>query len=275
MLDTTFVNEGRLTANSGAVSEFAALEVIPYIKKIGKQGGMVESPAGASVFIPPNTLKEETEISVAIAHPPGAEQTDKLVSKIFDFQPGVLIFQKPAKLTLPYENTENNLQETQFSLYFWDAFQEKWISAGGKVNRDSPTVSTVEQKVTASVNHLATYAIMESKTLPPPDKLDILDLKLTPEVFYAPEINRLTIEYNLATKNADEAEVTIKIYDFRSKLVRMLLNKEPRSRGPNAEQWDGKDEDGRHVRNGRYIVVVIAKESGDTIAGKKLLVVFK
>ena len=257
---------------------------------------MVESPAGASVFIPPNALKEETEISVAIAHSPGVEPQRhsptasavreplvyKRASKIFDFQPAGLIFQKPAKLALPYGNTENNLQETQFSLYFWDAFQEKWISAGGKVNRDSPDSSTasavgstVGKKVTASVNHLATYAIMESKTPPPPDRLDILDLKLTPEVFYAPETNRLTIEYNLTTKNADEAEVTIKIYDFRSKLVKTLLNREPRSKGLNAEQWDGKDEDGRHVRNGRYIVVVVAKESDDTVTRKKLLVVFK
>ncbi|MFQ6043551.1 MAG: hypothetical protein ACE5PV_22080, partial [Candidatus Poribacteria bacterium] len=169
------------------------------------------------------------------------------------------------------------LDETKLSLYFWDSFQEKWIRAGGKVD-------TVKKTVTASVNHLAPYTIMESKTEPSKQKkLDISDIKLTPPVLYAPETNRLTIEYNLSLRSkadlagasTEQAEVTVKIYDILGRLIATPLNSVARYAGKNAERWNGIDKDGRTVRNGRYIIAIIAKDESNTVAKKKLLVVFK
>ena len=155
------------------------------------------------------------------------------------------------------------------SLYFWDLFQEKWIRAGGKID-------TTKKTVTASVNHLGSYIIMESKTEPPIQKeLDISDIKLTPQVFYAPEVNRLTIEYNLTVGSTEWAKVTINIYDILGRLIATPLDSAPRYTGRNAEQWDALDKDDRTVRNGRYIVVIIAESGENRIAKKKLLVVFK
>ena len=284
LYQATFVEKGRLLATSGTVSAEVAIEILPISQKIGKQGGHVNSPADAFLIIPPGALKDETEISIAIIHPLTTD-TSNSQSKVsfvdyFDFQPGGLIFKKPAQLSISYADAMNKsnstsgeetttIDETKLSLYFWDSFQEKWIRAGGKVD-------TVKKTVTASVNHLAPYTIMESKTEPPAQrKLDISDIKLTPQVFYAPETNRLTIEYNLAVGSAEQAEVTVNIYDILGRLIATPLDSVPRYAGKHAEQWDGIDKDDRTVRNGRYIVVIIAKAGSDTVARKKLLVVFK
>ncbi|MBI1926140.1 hypothetical protein HYR99_18050, partial [Candidatus Poribacteria bacterium] len=106
-------------------------------------------------------------------------------------------------------------------------------------------------------------------------ELRIDGVKLTPPVLYAPETNRLTIEYLLNAPDTDEANVTLKIYDFRDERVVTLLERVPRRIGRNAEQWDGRVENGETVRNGRYVLVLIAEAGGRTVAEKKLLVVFK
>ncbi|MFQ6042814.1 MAG: hypothetical protein ACE5PV_18305, partial [Candidatus Poribacteria bacterium] len=222
LYQATFVGKGRLLATANRVSAEAALEVAPISKKIGKQGGRLDSPANASLSIPPNALTDETGISISIIHPLITDMHDSSSETLFvdhfDFQPRGLIFKKPAQLSLSYTDAmnksnpisgegSNTVDETKLSLYFWDSFQEKWIRAGGKVD-------IVKKTVTASVNHLAPYTIMESKAEPPAKKnLDISDIKLTPKVFYAPETNRLTIEYNLAVASAEPAYVTINIYD--------------------------------------------------------------
>jgi hypothetical protein len=280
LYQATFVGQGRLLATSDSVSAEVTIEVAPVWQKIGKQGGRVASPANASLSIPPDALKDETEISIAIIHSlitdkPGSS-AETLVVDHFDFQPRGLIFKKPAQLSISYGNTINTStsdegtmtrDETKLSLYFWDSFQEKWLRAGGKVN-------VTQKTVTASVNHLAPYTIMASKTeLPAPRKLDISDVKLTPPVLYSPETNRLTIEYNLAS--AGQAEVTVKIYDILGRLIATPLTSVPRYPGKNAEQWDGIDQDDKTVRNGRYILVIIAQDGNNTVAKKKLLVVFK
>ena len=281
LYQATFVGEGRLLATAGRISAEAAIEVTPLSKKIGKQGGRLDSPANTSLSIPPNALTGETEISIAIIHPLITDMPDSSSETFFvdhfNFRPRGLIFKKPAQLSISYEDAINRansgrdttVDETKLSLYFWDSFQEKWIRAGGKVD-------TMKKTVAASVNHLAPYTIMESKTKPSKQKkLDISDIKLTPSVFYAPETNRLTIEYNLVVGSAEQAEVTVKIYDILGRMIATPLTSAPRYPGRNAEQWDGVDKDDKRVRNGRYIVVIIAKDGSNTVAKKKLLVVFK
>ena len=270
LLAATFVGAGSLIATASDQSAEVRVEVTPLSEKIGREGGLIESPTNASISIPSGALKDETGISIAIIKPPSTVAITQRISDVIDFQPRGLTFRKPVKLTLSYEKSKIEGMENEsskLSLYFWDAFQEKWVRSGGRAEN---------QSVTAYVNHLAPFAIMESPATPQTAKpLDILYVRLTPEVFYAPENNRLTIEYSLAMNNANRAEVTIKIYDFLGRLIATPLKAQPRDAGKHAEQWDGADENGKHVRNGRYVVVVIAKANDDTVAKKKLLVVFK
>ncbi|SVE20985.1 uncharacterized protein METZ01_LOCUS473839, partial [marine metagenome] len=43
----------------------------------------------------------------------------------------------------------------------------------------------------------------------------------------------------------------------------------------NVEQWDGRNEEGQVVKNGRYVVVIIAKIEDEIATAKKLLAVLK
>jgi len=281
LFSATFVGTGTLIAMASDQNAEAAVEVAPYSSKVGREGGFIESPANASIFIPEGALRNETEISISIIKAPGPVvdtpgYTDtQRISDVIDFQPRGLIFKKPVKLTLSCAKPKIGRMEdftSKLSLYFWDVFQEKWVRSGGK---------TENQRVTEYVSHLAPFAIMESvaaDSVPPQtaEPLDILSVKFTPEVFYAPENNRLTIEYTLAMKHTNDAEVTIKIFAWLgTRLVATPLNAQLRDAGKHAEQWDGTDENGRHLRNGRYVLVVIARAGDETVAKKKLLVVCK
>jgi len=66
-----------------------------------------------------------------------------------------------------------------------------------------------------------------------------------------------------------ESNLTIRIYDVRGRLVKTLVDDEPSVSGEIL--WDGKDEEGRTVRIGIYIV--LAETKGDSYSQKKTTVV--
>ena len=67
---------------------------------------------------------------------------------------------------------------------------------------------------------------------------------------------------------AQDARVTIQIYDFASRLVRTLIEEEPRQGQQNhGENWDGLDRDGDPVANGVYFYR-IELDSGQQAFGK-------
>jgi len=58
-------------------------------------------------------------------------------------------------------------------------------------------------------------------------------------------------------------------------LVTTLLDSVYQEAGKNAVQWDGVDKRNEVVKNGRYIVVIIAKSEDKSASFSKLIVVFK
>ena len=107
LYQATFMEKGRLLATSDSISTEVTIEVVPVSQKIGNQGGHIDSPSGASLIIPPGGLKNETEINIAIIHPPEERENFSNSPLHFlpfplDFQPGGLIFRKPAQLSVSY-----------------------------------------------------------------------------------------------------------------------------------------------------------------------------
>ena len=270
IVEAVFVGEGRLVANAGDISAEAQITIRPTAATIGKSGGRLESPAGFVLDVPAGALGAERNIEISIIESPGAAFEAQRITRVLEIRPRRTILKRLAQLTFSYAQTiVNQFEPAKLSVYFWDDFQEKWIPISSRVD---PTAQTVS----ASVNHFAPYTLMESeKIIPRSDELRVENVRLTPPVFYAPETNRLTIEYILNAPNADEAQVTIEIFDFRDRHVVMLLDRTPRRIGRNAEQWDGRTDNGETVRNGRYVMVIIVEAEGETVAEKKLLVVFK
>ncbi|MGB7062979.1 MAG: lamin tail domain-containing protein [Candidatus Zixiibacteriota bacterium] len=66
-----------------------------------------------------------------------------------------------------------------------------------------------------------------------------------------------------------ESNLTIRIYDVRGRLIKTLVDDEPRVSGET--RWDGKDDENRTVRIGIY--VVLAEATGDSYSQKKATVV--
>ncbi len=284
LLEAIFVGEGRLSTNAGEVSTVEKITIRPTVVPIGRAGGQIKSPAGIALNIPARAFTAKRNVEISIIKSPGttlpAQREDSLgkeiytrspqIARVVEIRPHKAILKHPAQLTFSYARPiVNEFDSTKLSLYFWDDFQEKWIPISSRVDRDAKTVS-------ASINHFAPYTLMESdQVIPPSDSLRIDAIRLNPPVFYAPETNRLTIEYLLNAPDSNEANVTIEIFDFHDQPVVTILKDAPRRIGRNAEQWDGRTESTEIVRNGRYVLLITAEAGGETVSEIELLVVFK
>ncbi len=69
----------------------------------------------------------------------------------------------------------------------------------------------------------------------------------------------------LFTPEADsssEVTVTLRIYNLANEPVRTLINYQTYPKTPSEVYWDGRDDDGRRVRNGRYLLSAILTPTG-------------
>jgi hypothetical protein len=166
----------------------------------------------------------------------------------------------------------SEIDDGRLGLYSWDRFQKRWIRAGGEVD-------SYQKSVTATVNYLSLFAIIQddpdTQDSSTDDNLNILDVRLSPNTYFAPEINRLTIHYNMGYAKHQKVDVTITIYDVRGHLVKELLDKSPKYAGWNTDQWDGTNESGEIVRNGRYFLLITAETDSDKVNKVKHLAVLK
>jgi len=268
VLTTLFPGRGRISVIVDAVSAYLEIEVVPHSQNVSSHtGATVFGPFGSSIKIPANALRADETISISLAPSPGSAEGARRTGYVYSFEPDGLIFETSVELTLPSESDDEKL-----SLYFWDKFQEKWFKAGGKVNPH-------QKSVTAAVNYLSLFAIMLEEAdvhdEPGDDDLAILDVQLSPNTYFAPEINRLTINYKIGGVPGQPVAVTINIYDIGGQLIRELIDGSPKYPGRNADQWDGTDETGETVKNGRYILLITVEIDGEKVNKVKHLAVLK
>jgi hypothetical protein len=272
MLTTSFPGSGRITVTVKEISAYAEVEIVPHSQNVSaRNGGYVFGPFEASIRIPPGALRTDEKISIALSPCPAPADCARQIGHVYGLKPDGKIFTSPAELTLSYSSvTTSEIDDERLSIYSWDRFQSKWIRVGGSVD-------SYQKSVTANVNYLTLFAIMQEDmdALDRPTNLDILDVRLSPNTYFAPEINRLTIHYNISFLPRQFVAVTIKIYDIKGHLVRELIDKTSKYPGWNTDQWDGTDETGEIVRNGRYFLVVTTEAGSDKISKVKHLAVFK
>lgn len=80
-----------------------------------------------------------------------------------------------------------------------------------------------------------------------------IQLKLSPNPF-SPDGDGFDDELNIEYQIPLGSNLTLKIYDVKGRLVRTLLNDQPAVSGNTV--WDGKNDDGKIVRTGIYILFV-------------------
>ena len=268
MLTAVFVGEGSLICRVEEVEQRVKLNVIPETKPIGESGGKLQSPAGVTLELPKDALTTERKIGIEIVAPPGLPPTPHRFVRVIRISPKKLILKRPGHLTFLFG--EDGFTDTRPQLYFWEAFEKKWLplQSGNNAMRGG---------VTTSINHFGIYTLMAAApvNLERSERLQIQNVKFSPRVFFAPDRHRLTIAYQLTAQSATQIFVTMDIFDLRGRRVRQLLEEVPLYTGANVAQWDGLTDAGVLVRNGRYLLVICARTGSQQVVHRKLIVVFK
>ena len=264
ILTAVFVGEGSLICRVGGTEQRAKLSVVPATKIIGSGGGKLESPIAVAITLPKSALATEQHIGIEIVAPPGLPPADQQFVRVIRISPERLVLKRSAQITFRFE-TDANPQ-----IYFWEPFGRRWVPLRGSVNAN-------EGSVTAAINHFGIYTLMAPvpENMKRTDRLQIQNIKLSPRVFFAPDRHRLTITYQLNALNATQAFVTMDIFDLRGRRIRRLLADTQHYIGANIAQWDGLTDEGRLVRNGRYLLVIGARTTSQHAMQRKLIVVFK
>ena len=268
-LTAVFVGIGDLICRVESVEQRIRLSVVPATLVIGRGGGNLESPAGVKITLRKDTFAMEQQIGIQIVASPGLPLAAHRFVRVIQISPERLVLKRSAQLTFFFG--DNRFPDITPEIYFWEVFSEKWIPLRGRVNMRQNSVNT-------PINHFGIYSLMTSipEDLKRTRRLQIQNVNLSPRVFFAPDIHRLTIAYQL---NADldtmQAFVTMDIFDLRGRRVRRLFENAPHYIGPNVAQWDGLTDDGALIRNGRYLLVILARMGAQQTAHQKLIIVFK
>ncbi|MEK7397465.1 MAG: FlgD immunoglobulin-like domain containing protein, partial [Candidatus Poribacteria bacterium] len=269
ILTALFPGSGDISASTGKISISSDINITPYAQNvISTNGALIKGAFDAQIEILPNSIRKDTTISISLSPTVGLVQSAKRIGYVYKLEPEGMILSIPAKLTLSYKYVKtSDIDESHLSIYFWDKFQQKWLRAGGNVDSKQKTL-------TANINYLSLFAIMQASEQIFTSE-NRIEAKLSPNAYFAPEVNRLTIRYNIGWKSYQLVNVTISIYDIKGNLVRELVNKIPKYPGWNAEQWDGTDESGKVVKNGRYFVVITGESNGEKISKTSHLAIFR
>ena len=170
---------------------------------------------------------------------------------------------EPVELSIHFPRyVMGDAEPWELQFFRWNERTRRWILVGAHGESSGTTI-------TASVNQLGTYAAFVRANEIDRDKI-VTGLQLSPNPF-SPNGDGLYDELNITWVLPDETESTIvEIFDKRGIRFRTLsffvgdgvIN---RTLGIS---WDGRDEAGREVPRGIYIVRVEARDSQDNWVGR-------
>ena len=115
--------------------------------------------------------------------------------------------------------------------------------------------------------------------------LGIYDLKLRPNPFtpydHYGENMGLQIEFKISSNKTRYPTITAKIYTISGTLIRTIADKHPLLKGDylagatGTLYWNGKTNDGRMARNGRYVIQLIAEDASHREEIVKTIILIK
>ncbi len=223
---------------------------------------------GFSVAIPPDFLGVGSKIGLSKQIlPPVMRLTTKYESSEtgYDIQvetSGTVSTGKVHKVILPipagFRIVEPEIGVWNPKIIDWEIFQ-------GSFNVDTTTV-TIEVEELGGL-----YAVITSS-----EPLGIDDLVFRPNPFspnpgYDPaQPSGVAFEFRLNSNMADYVNLSVEIFNMKGDLIRTLVDNEPRPKGEYKREasdenrqiiWDGLTNDRRMARNGRYVVIITAKDA--------------
>ncbi len=221
-----------------------------------------EDGAGFRVKIPPRSLGAGSEIGLIRQSLPSVMrltpryETAELGYDITVESSGEVELEQRYLIALPIAD---GAPVTEPLVGVWDDVTIAWNVTEGWFIEDTSGVEI-------EVDELSGLFTILSASQP----LGIENLKFNPNPF-SPDAGGVSIEFRLNSDIADYLTLDVGIYNMRGDRIRKLVDGEPRPKGDYRREapeearriiWDGRTDDGRDARNGRYIVVITAKDAG-------------
>ncbi|RMF67838.1 MAG: hypothetical protein D6743_04265, partial [Calditrichaeota bacterium] len=163
-------------------------------------------------------------------------------------KPAGLTFDRSLQLRLP--PPRNTAGQERF-IGKWDAKNSLWIKM--------PSLEAPDNLIQAEIQETGEYAALAlSKSL----AVEGLSLKPNPFSPFQETDGQpgLRIEFNISSDAAPNPLFSIKIYNLEGNLVRLLHDQTPFPQGHSVVYWDGRTDNGRLARNGRYLVRLIVED---------------
>lgn len=220
-------------------------------------GLILDLPTG-SVDIPSFIALTETQPapSKKFVFAQGTDQSYTVGDRIYILSLSGSELKSTARLTLPEDTTffrlDTGVREVgkfNFTTLQWELFE-------------TTTTKSINAQVvgTIATDELGQFAVLSQN-----QPLGIRDAAVLPSPF-SPDIAPVKIGYWLDTA-FPPARVSINIYNMRGELVKTILDDALQQAGRYGSRsssleisWDGRTDDGRMARNGRYIIQIRAKD---------------
>jgi hypothetical protein len=185
------------------------------------------------------------------------EQKVELLGRAYRIEPGWMDLNGEAQLTMSYAGLDVT-DESKVSLYRADG-NGGWVEIGGEINPKYDRIS-------AKIGSFGVYALGYGTkgTMGEGGGEQPVSFSLS-QNYPNPFSAGTTIKYSLA----EAVEVSIKVYNLSGQLVEVLVN-EVQQPGNFTLNWDGKDENGKHMASGVYIYQMNA---GSFQSAKKMVLV--
>jgi hypothetical protein len=180
----------------------------------------------------------------------------------FNFKPGI---------SFDVVSAENLSSKT---IATWDFDRMQWIHLVSQLNRSDSSVLVEE------IPGWGQFALLS-----PSLALGLYDLKLLPNPFTPHDQigsnSGLQISFKIASKNTRYPKVTCKVYNLNGSLVRTIVNQKAFLKGEynigesTSLYWDGRTDDHRMARNGRYVIHLVVEDAKDRKEYVKPVVLIK
>jgi len=222
---------------------------VPAAVQTRKGGTISPQDQQAELYFPPNTLAQDTIVTVNALTEAEVEPPVRRISQIYDFAPATLRLNaiKPATLTISYHPSQLSAGQEPVIFHRTDG---PWKAIGGTVNAQQQTIS-------AAVLSLGEYTLGEMDQIQALDSAKLKPDSLTcqPRVF-SPKGNAFSTHTTISFTLDQPAQVTIKVYNVAGQLVEWIAQQRTFGSGQQAIRWNGRDSDGEIVTSGLYIVTV-------------------
>ncbi|MBN2011613.1 carboxypeptidase regulatory-like domain-containing protein [candidate division KSB1 bacterium] len=279
--DSNFVGQVNISVKdslTGTVAEFNSdgiadgdkgLKIFQVITATSQETHVTDSE-GFVLTIPSGAVDAGVSMKVKLSKPqiPDVKRYTgkyKVSGSIFDLNTSAQIKDgKSFTLQLPIPEA---VRQKSVTVGHWDVNELDW----------KPMQSTrVDTTVVAATTHFSQFAVLQTS-----DPLNIKDITLLPNPFTPNDPYGLQIGFNLSSNDVAKPFVTIKIYNMAGDLVRTLVDNEPmapelyEAGGESTLKWDGTTDSGAVARNGRYLVVLEAKDNTGDKREMKTVVLIK